>query len=84
MLIVAIKKHGEKGEKMSEEGDTFWVSLMEKFFGVILLIIGGLMIYFTATSTSGSQLGAFSVFFGVISVFMLIIGLFLLLVKAPE
>ena len=67
---------------MSEEGDTFWVSLMEKFFGVILLIIGGLMIYFTATSTA--ELGDFSVFFGVISVVMLIIGLFLLLVKAPE
>jgi hypothetical protein len=67
---------------MSEEGDTFWVSLMEKFFGVILLIIGGLMIYFTATSTT--ELGSFSLFFGVISVVMMIIGLFLLLVKAPE
>ncbi len=67
---------------MSEEGDTFWVSLMEKFFGVILLIIGGLMIYFTATSTN--ELGGFSLFFGTISLIMLIIGLFLLLVKAPE
>ena len=67
---------------MSEEGDTFWVSLMEKFFGVILLIIGGLMIYFTATSTT--QLGEFSLFFGIISFVMIIIGLFLLLVKAPE
>jgi hypothetical protein len=67
---------------MSEEGDTFWVSLMEKFFGVILLIIGGLMLYFTATSTS--ELGGFSLFFGIISIIMLIIGLFLLLVRAPE
>jgi hypothetical protein len=67
---------------MSEEGDTFWVSLMEKFFGVILLIIGGLMIYFTATSTT--QLGEFSLFFGIVSFVMIIIGLFLLLVKAPE
>jgi len=69
---------------MSEEGDTFWVSLMEKFFGVILLIIGGIMLYFTATSTGSTQLGAFSWFFGVISIVMIIIGLFLLLVKAPE
>ena len=66
---------------MSDEGDTFWVSLTEKFFGVLLIIIGAVMLYFTAI-TSG--LGAFSIFFGVISVIMLIIGLFLLLVKPPE
>ena len=66
---------------MSDEGDTFWVSLAEKFFGLLLIVIGAVMIYFTAT-TSG--LGAFSVFFGVISLIMLIIGLFLLLVKPPE
>ncbi len=66
---------------MSDEGDTFWVSLAEKFFGLILIVIGAVMLYFTAT-TSG--LGDFTVFFGVISVVMLIIGLFLLLVKPPE
>ena len=67
---------------MSEEGDTFWVSLAEKFFGVILIIIGALLLYYTATSTSA--LGTFSVFFGILSVIMLIIGIFLLLVKPPE
>jgi hypothetical protein len=66
---------------MSDEGDTFWVSLAEKFFGVLLIVIGAVMLYFTAT-TSG--LGAFTVFFGVISLVLLIIGLFLLLVKPPE
>ena len=66
---------------MSEEGDTFWVSLAEKFFGLILIIIGALMLYYTATS---SGLGTFSVFFGILSVIMLIIGAFLLLVKPPE
>jgi len=66
---------------MSDEGDTFWVSLAEKFFGVLIIVIGAVMLYFTAT-TSG--LGAFTVFFGVISIIMLIIGLFLLLVKPPE
>jgi uncharacterized membrane protein SirB2 len=66
---------------MSEEGDTFWVSLAEKFFGIILIIIGALMLYYTATS---SELGTFSVFFGILSVIMLIIGVFLLLVKPPE
>ena len=66
---------------MSEEGDTFWVSLAEKFFGLLLVVIGAVMLYFTAT-TSG--LGAFTIFFGVVSVVLLIIGLFLLLVKPPE
>jgi uncharacterized membrane protein SirB2 len=66
---------------MSDEGDTFWVSLAEKLFGVLLIVIGAIMLYFTAT-TSG--LGAFTVFFGVLSVIMIIIGLFLLLVRAPE
>ena len=67
---------------MSEEGDTFWISLAEKFFGIILLVIGAIMLYYTATSTS--ILGGFSLFFGVLSVLMLLIGMFLLLVKAPE
>jgi Zn-dependent protease len=66
---------------MSDEGDTFWVSLAEKLFGVLIVVIGGIMLYFTATTTG---LGAFTAFFGVLSVIMLIIGLFLLLVKAPE
>lgn len=66
---------------MSDEGDTFWVSLIEKFFGVILIIIGAIMLYFTVTS---SGLGDFSFFFGVLSVIVLIIGLFLLLVRPPE
>ena len=66
---------------MSEEGDTFWVSLAEKFIGLILVVIGAIMIYFTATT---SALGGFTVFFGVVSILMLIIGLFLLLVRPAE
>jgi nitrate reductase gamma subunit len=67
---------------MSEEGDTFWVSLAEKFFGVLLIIISAVMLYYTATSTD--TLGTFSLFFGVLSVIVLIIGIFLLLVKPSE
>ena len=66
---------------MSEEGDTFWVSLAEKLFGILLIAIGAVMLYYTATS---STLGGFTLLFGVLSVVMIIIGLFLLLVKAPE
>jgi hypothetical protein len=67
---------------MSEEGDTFWVSLAEKFFGIIIIIIGGILLYLTATSTG--TLGAFSLFFGVVSVLLLAIGLFLLIVRPTE
>ena len=66
---------------MSDETDTFWINLAEKFFGVLLIIIGAIMLYFTATS---SGLGGFSLFFGVLSFVLVIIGVFLLLVKPPE
>ena len=69
---------------MSEEGDTFWVSLAEKFFGLIVIVIGGIMLYLTATSTGASELGAFSLFFGVLSVILIAIGLFMLLVRPSE
>ena len=47
---------------MSEEGDTFWVSLTERLFGLLLIVIGAVMLYYTATSTD--TLGGFSVLFG--------------------
>lgn len=67
---------------MSEEGDMFWANLAEKFFGIIIIIIGAILLYFTATSTG--ELGDFSVFFGLISVIMLAIGVFMLLVRPTE
>jgi hypothetical protein len=69
---------------MSEQGDTFWISLAEKFFGLIVIVIGGILLYLTATSTSASELGAFSAFFGVLSVILIVIGLFMLLVRPTE
>jgi hypothetical protein len=66
---------------MSEEGDTFWVSLAERVFGLALIIIGAVMIYFTATSSN--VLGGFTVFFGALSGILLIVGIVLLLVKPP-
>ena len=66
---------------MSEE-DTFWLSLAEKFFGLILTIVGALFLYFTITTTT--ILGAFTGFFGFLSIVVLLVGLFLLLVRPPE
>ena len=65
---------------MSEQ-DTFWISVGEKFFGLILLIIGALLVYFTVTSI---ELGGFIVFFGVLGVIILVLGVALLLFKPPE
>jgi hypothetical protein len=64
------------------EGDTFWLSLAEKFFGLLLVIIGALLLYFTLTSTDA--LGVFTGLFGFLSIIVLIIGLFLLFVRPPE
>ncbi len=67
---------------MSDEGDTFWVSLAEKSVGILLIIISALMLYFTATSID--SLGAFSWMFGFLGIVILALGIFLLLVKPPE
>ena len=64
------------------EGDTFWLSLAEKFFGLLLVIIGALFLYFTLTSTT--SLGIFTGLFGFLSIVILIIGMFLLFVRPPE
>jgi hypothetical protein len=66
---------------MSEQ-DTFWISLGERFFGLLLLIIGAILLYFTATSTA--DLGAFTAFFGFLSIVVLAVGVVLLVVKPPE
>ena len=66
---------------MSEEGASFWITLAEKFIGLILIILSILMFYFTATS------GALSIFSGVfvfLGVVVLIGGAFLIVVKPPE
>ena len=66
---------------MSEESDTFWINLAEKFFGLLLVIIGAIMLFYTVTSP---ELANFSVFFGVLSLILLVIGVVLLLVKPPQ
>jgi len=66
---------------MSEQ-DTFWISLGERFFGLLLLIIGAILLYFTVTSTT--DLGTFTAFFGFLSIVVLAVGVVLLVVKPPE
>jgi hypothetical protein len=63
---------------MSEEGG-FGIAAAEKFFGLLLLIVGALATYFTFTSSQA--LGAYTGFFGVLSLILLALGLFLLIAK---
>ena len=84
MFNVAINTGDGAEIAVSEEGDTFFVSLAEKLLGLLLIIIGAIMIYLTATTSGSSGLGAFNLFFGVVSFAILIIGVFLLLVRASE
>ena len=65
---------------MSESG-SLWITIAEKFFGLLLLAIGGTLIYFTATS---SALGAYTALFGFLSIIVVIAGAFLIIVKPPE
>ncbi len=64
------------------EGDTFWLSLAEKFFGLLLTIIGAFFLYFTLTSTAALEV--FTGLFGFLSIVVLLVGLFLLVVRPPE
>jgi hypothetical protein len=66
---------------MSAEG-SFWVGMAEKLFGIITIIIGILLIYFTLTSTD--TLGGFSGLFSFLAIVMIIAGVLLLLAKPPE
>jgi len=82
LFYVGTTSEKEKEGPSMSEGDTFWLSLAEKFFGLLLVIIGALFLYFTLTSTAA--LGVFTGLFGFLSVVVLIIGLFLLFVRPPE
>ena len=66
---------------MGEEGDIFWVSLAERVIGILVIIIGAIMLYFTATT---ADLGGFGVFFSVLSIILLILGVFLLIMKTSH
>jgi len=67
---------------MSEEGGGFGITFAEKFFGLIVVIIGAVITYYTFTSASA--LGGFTGFFGVLSIFLLAIGVFLIIAKTEE
>jgi hypothetical protein len=64
------------------EGDSYWITLAEKIVGIVLIIISGLMLYWTLTSTD--TLGSFTWIFAVLGAVVLIVGILLLIVKPSE
>jgi hypothetical protein len=67
--------------RMSEQ-DNFWISFGQRFFGLILLIIGIVLVYFTVTSIA--EFGAFTAFFVFLSVVLVAVGVVLLIAKPRE
>jgi len=65
---------------MSSEEGGFGLIVAEKFFGLILVVVGALAMYYTFTSTSA--LGVFTGFFGFLSIVLLALGVFLITAKA--
>jgi len=63
---------------MSEEGG-LGTKVIEKFTGIIVLIVGILATYFTYLTASA--LGSFAGFFGFLTVTMIVLGLFLITAK---
>ena len=66
---------------MSEEAG-FGLTTAEKFFGLLLLIIGALATYFTFTSTEA--LGGYTGLFGFLSILLLAVGLVMIIAKTEE
>jgi len=66
---------------MSDEGG-FGIGLAEKFFGLILFVLGLLAVYYTATSVS--VLGWATGFFIVLCLILVAVGLILMIAKTSE
>jgi hypothetical protein len=65
---------------MSDHSDMYWVSLAEKFFGFLLLIIGGIMVYYSVTTA----LGQVTWLFTLVSIILFVLGVFLIIAKPPR
>ena len=63
---------------MSQEGG-FALSLLERFLGLLILILGAASLYYTLTSLP--QLGNYADLFGFLNITMIALGLILLTAK---
>lgn len=65
---------------MSEE-KPIGLTIAEKFFGLLVIIIGALTINFTYTSPPGGVVAPFAVIFIAAGIVLIVIGIFLVLAK---
>lgn len=63
---------------MSEQG-SYWIKLFERFFGVIIILVGGLSMYYVLTSLEAFQV--FGAFFVLLNLLLILLGLVLLTAK---
>ena len=63
---------------MSEEEDSTWFTIAEKFFGLLVILIGAIIVYAAVTS-SGVM---FSAIFATGGLSLIIVGAFMFLAKA--
>jgi hypothetical protein len=63
---------------LSEEESTA-ITVAEKFFGLLLVIIGALSVYYSLTS--GDALLDFTTFFTVLGLILLVVGIIMLIAK---
>jgi succinate-acetate transporter protein len=63
---------------MSDEGG-FGVNVAEKFFGLIIFVVGILTLYYTVSSSQALQ--SFTSLFSFLSIILIVLGLVLLIVK---
>jgi len=64
---------------MSEEEGSFGLNLAEKFFGLILLVVGAIGLYYTITSNTALLLT--TGLFGFLTIVLMALGLVLLTAK---
>jgi hypothetical protein len=63
---------------LSEEGG-YWIKLFERFFGVIIILVGGLSMYYVLTSLQAFRI--FGAFFVFLNLLLVLLGLVLLTAK---
>ncbi|MGF3535354.1 MAG: hypothetical protein ACQXXE_00625 [Candidatus Bathyarchaeia archaeon] len=76
------RKHIQEEVDMSSEEGGFGLTLAEKFFGFILVVIGIIAAYYTFTSAD--TLGTFTGFFGFLSILPIVIGIILVTAKIEQ
>jgi hypothetical protein len=72
--------YGKEWTKMSGEG-SFGLNTAERFFGLLMLAVGIIALYYTLTSADSLKL--LTDFFGFLSILLMALGLVLIIAK-PE